>query len=233
VALETLDQNVIRLVSDKTGCPGPCDLRIERSNVGSSTWKPIGGTQPLSGVSSLQLTRADQEVYVLIRRHPAGGAPSQTSTLIALNDSGTADLNDGEPCPQPSGSGGEVDSIAVAAGSNRRVAALCQPRGGRQPAFVVTSTSAGRAFTATAGRLPSSTLDLLAGDPRTVLLAGGSGGIYRSTDGGVTWRRVPGIESVRFLGFESTQVGRALSGDGRTLWTTTDGGAHWRPTRFG
>jgi hypothetical protein len=233
VALETLDRNVIRLVSDRTGCPGPCDLRVERSDIGSSTWTPIGGTQSLSGVAGLQLTRAGSEVYVLIRRNPAGGAPSQTSTLLALNDNGTTEQNAGEPCPQSSGSAGEVDSVAVAAGANRRVTALCQPRGERQPAFVVTSADAGSTFTAAAGGLPTGRLDLLAGDPSAVLLAGGSGGIYRSTDGGGHWRRVPGIGSVIFLGFESPEVGRALSVDGGTLWTTSDGGLHWRATDFG
>lgn len=238
LALETLDGDVVRLVSTHSGCPGPCDLTIERAPVGSPTWHPLGGTRSLSGVGAVQLARSGREVYVLIQRNPAGGAPAQTSTLLSFFDTDAAPQTDGEPCPQGgsragSSAAGEVDSVAVAAGAGSTVAALCQPRASGQSAFVATSTRSGRGFTATAGSLPNG-VDLLAGDPGAVLLAGGGGrvGVYRSTDGGASWHLVPGVGAVRFLGFESAQVARAVSSDGSLVWTTTDGGASWQPVRF-
>ncbi len=237
LALETLDGNVIRLVSTHSGCPGPCDLTIERAALGSPTWQQLGGTRALSGVSGVQLARSGREVYVLIRLNPAGGAAAQTSTLLSFPDTGAAPQSTGEPCPQGgtragSSAGGEVDSVAVAAGSGSTVAVLCQPRTSGQAAFVATSAQAARGFAATAGSLPYG-VDLLAGDPGAVLLAGGGRvGVYRSTDGGASWHLAPGVGAVRFLGFESAQVARAVSSDGSVLWTTTNGGASWQPVRF-
>jgi hypothetical protein len=238
LALETLDGNVVRLVSGHSGCPGPCDLTVERAAVGAATWQQVGASRPLSGVSSVQLVRSGSEVYVLIRRNPAGGAPDQTSTLLSFPDTGAVPQSDGEPCPQggaraSSSAGGEVDGVAVSAGVGSTVAVLCQPRSAGQDAFVATSARAGQGFTATAGALPAG-VDLLAGDPAAVLLAGGAGrlGVYRSTDGGASWHLVPGLGAAGFLGFESPQVARAVSADGSVVWTTTDGGASWAAVRF-
>jgi photosystem II stability/assembly factor-like uncharacterized protein len=133
----------------------------------------------------------------------------------------------GEPCPQGSGRTGEVDSVAVSAGAAGRVTVLCRPRLPGQSDFVVTSADAGAHFSAAAaGRLPQQT-ELLAGDYHGTLLAGGSTGVYRSTDGGASWQRVAQLGAVKFLGFESPSVARAVSADGRTIWSTPDGGVQW------
>jgi photosystem II stability/assembly factor-like uncharacterized protein len=56
----------------------------------------------------------------------------------------------------------------------------------------------------------------------------------RSTDGGLTWQKVTDVTGrISWVGFESQQVGRALSADGTTIWTTRDGGATWRPAAIG
>jgi len=60
---------------------------------------------------------------------------------------------------------------------------------------------------------------------------------YRSIDGGQTWSRLgansgsdPG--QVSWIGFENGTVGRAISTDGRTVWTTTDAGSTWTGHTF-
>jgi photosystem II stability/assembly factor-like uncharacterized protein len=232
LALETLDNNVVRLVSPHTGCPGPCNVRAQLAAVGSSSWSTVPSGGAVINADSVQLARAGSDVYVLLRQNPAGGAPSATSTLIHFNDNGSSWMSRGEPCPQRAGgSAVEVDTTAVAAGTDGTVTALCQPREPGRADFVATSADGGAHFAATPGALPQYA-EFLAGDYRATLLGGGGSGVSRSTDGGTTWAAVPGVGPVQFLGFESPQVARAVSADGRTIWTTTDGGASWQRTRF-
>jgi photosystem II stability/assembly factor-like uncharacterized protein len=219
LALETLDGNVVRLVSPHTGCPGPCDVRLQTAPLGSSTWSTVPSGSGRIDAAAVQLARAGQEVYVLVKQH--AGA----STLITVSDTGSGWRADGDPC-----AGTPAVGVAVAAAPNRRVAVLCRSATGSGERLAV-SSDAGAHFSLTAGTLPIGA-DLLAGDSRAVLLAGGTDGVYRSADGGASWARVPGLGAVQFVGFESAAVGRAVSADGRTIWTTTDGGASWQATRF-
>jgi photosystem II stability/assembly factor-like uncharacterized protein len=57
---------------------------------------------------------------------------------------------------------------------------------------------------------------------------------YRSTNGGQAWHPMgtAGPGQVSWIGFETSSVGRAISGDGRTIWTTTDAGATWTKYTF-
>jgi photosystem II stability/assembly factor-like uncharacterized protein len=53
-------------------------------------------------------------------------------------------------------------------------------------------------------------------------------------DGGDTWQKVQDVTGdIGWVGFESQQVGRAVSKDGTTIWTTRDGGATWHPASIG
>jgi photosystem II stability/assembly factor-like uncharacterized protein len=232
LALETLDNNVVRLVSPHSGCPGPCNVQAQLAAVGSSSWSTVRSGGAAINAGSVQLARSGSDVYVLLRQNPAGGAPNATSTLIHFDDTGSSWTSRGEPCPQRAGGAAvEVDTVAVAAATSGTVTALCQPREPGRADFVATSVDAGAHFAATPGTLPQYA-ELLAGDHRATLLAGGGSGVYRSSDGGTTWTPVAGVGPVRFLGFESLQVARAVSTDGRTIWTTTDGGASWQRTHF-
>jgi hypothetical protein len=231
-ALETLDNNVIRVVPLSPGCP--CDVRVETARIGSTRWTPVPlGPAPALASGVVAMTRSGSDAYVLLTGHSAGGALKQTSTLYASSDDGASWASRGEPCPQATGDPvtNEVDSVAVAAAPKDTVVALCQPRNSTKPAFIVTSHNAGNSFDRTAGtiRFPG----LLTGDPRTVLVAGGATGAYRSTNGGKTWQRISELSgSVSFVGFESPTTGRAITEPGRTVWTTRDGGRTWKPFRF-
>lgn len=233
-ALETLDGNVIRLVSDGTGCPGPCNVRAQTARIGSSAWVTVP-LQP-GGLSSVgvQLVRSGSDAYVLSTKNPTGGAANQTSTLFVSTYDGASWQKYGEPCPQPAPAGrtAEVDSTAVAAAAGGTVSVLCASRDGTSPTFVAVSHDRGAHFARAPGSLPPRSVHLLAGDPTSVLVAA-SDGAYRSTDGGAHWARIPDLSrSVSFLGFESARVGRAVTAGGRTIWTTTDRGRTWQSFEF-
>jgi hypothetical protein len=223
VALETLDGNVARVVSPHSGCPGPCDVRVQIAPIGTSAWKSV----PVSGgridAAAVQLARADNDIYLLAQQH------ASVSAFVVLADTGDSSQSRGEPC---SSVGPGYAAVAVDAAPGRQVAVLCRSADGQAAERVAVSSDAGGSFAPRSGTLPPRTLDLLSGDPRGVLLAGGTD-VYRSADGGRSWARVPGLGSVRFLGFESTDVARAVSTDGATVWTTSDGGLHWQASRFG
>jgi photosystem II stability/assembly factor-like uncharacterized protein len=239
VALETLDNNVIRVSTTEPGCGPPgCTYQVQTAAIGSSKWsKPY----PLSAsgmTTGAQLVRGgNHDAYVLVTMNPAGGASDETSTLFVSTDDGATWSDRGEPCPQAGGPTGEVDSVSVAAGGDDRVSVLCVARMSPQPRFVAASTDHGRHFTKL-GAVPSDGAGLLAGDPATVLLvvgpSGGSPNVHRSVDGGLTWQKVPGVGgAATWVGFESKTVGRIIGDNGRTIWTTNDAGEHWTPFTFG
>jgi photosystem II stability/assembly factor-like uncharacterized protein len=232
IALETLDDNVIRVTADPpSGCPGPCIDGIETSGVGSSDWTRSSFQPDQSFVSNLQLARGNGGyAYVLATRNPAGGAEDETSTLYRSTDRGETWQDVGEPCPQTRQ---EIDSRSIAAGDGGRVSALCMNRLEPVHSGVATSTDAGGHFARQPGELAISA-NLLTGDPDTVLVAAGVEGMARSTDGGATWQKITDVTGeIGWVGFESQQVGRAVSGDGSTIWTTRDGGATWHPASIG
>jgi hypothetical protein len=236
-ALETLDHNVIRV--SESNCSAGCDYTVQTAPLGQDRWTTVplpGG--PVYG-NSVTLSRGGAHAYLLLTKNPASGAGTQTSTLYRSDDDGSSWQPSGEPCPQYSG---EVDSYSVTAGVNDDVTVLCRPRqGNASPYRVATSTNGGVSFSAKAGRLAfdavadtgKSSQSVLAGDPGTVLAVAGAG-VSISTDGGATWQ-VAGDVSGRtgFVGFESTTVGRAVSTDGRTIWTTYDAGRSWTRTPLG
>lgn len=58
---------------------------------------------------------------------------------------------------------------------------------------------------------------------------GGTGGVFRTTDGGQTWVRVQDttIQAVRTLSFSSTNGQLALLGNGQGIWRSRDAGVTW------
>ncbi len=229
IQLETLRGNVIRvLASSPSGCPGPCDVRVETSAIGSTTWAPSTlSTGTVNAAGKVHLSRGDDDAYLLVPANPTGGGIG-TSTLYRSTDDGRTWINAGEPCRQ---TGQEVDSYAVAASPGGRASVLCANRQAPRHWFVATSTDHGATFTPQPGRVRAATASLLTGDPTTVLVTAGSG-LARSTNGGKTWQPVAGVTgTVTFVGFESQTVGRAVT-DNRLIWTTTDGGKTWTSAPF-
>jgi photosystem II stability/assembly factor-like uncharacterized protein len=236
IALETLNGNVVRVTARGTGCPAWCHVQVETAGIGSSAWTAESLPQHVPnsiGNFGISFARGGSDVYLLSLGHPAGGASIATSTLYRSTDNGRSWGSLGEPCPRHHGA---VDSSALAAASAGRVAVVCTHRAPPQRSFVATSSDAGSTMTAQPGALPwplGGQVDQLAGDTSTVLAAGGSSGLAVSRDGGRSWQRVAAVPGdVTFVGFESTQVGRVIAQNGRSIWTTRDSGRTWTPISF-
>lgn len=231
IALESLDDNVIRVTATSdSGCPGPCGVQVETAPIGSAKWT-MSDLQPVSG-AGVEFSRGQpSNAYLLVKRNPAGGAQDQTSTLYRSTDNGSHWTSVGEPCMQTNG---EADSYAVAGGEDNRVSVLCRFRA-EQSVFITTSTDGGRTFLSefAKGATVPADAQLLAGDAGTVLVTAGDG-LARSTNGGGTFQKVPSVTTgISFVGFESDTVGRAVSADGNTIWTTRDAGQSWQSATFG
>jgi hypothetical protein len=227
VALETFDQNVIRVTSTGTGCPMWCNVQVETSGIRSTTWMPVklGGSIPGFGV---ELSRGARDSYLLFPGHIAGGETRATAVLYRSTDDGRNWTVSPEPCPQTTR---ENDGAAIAAAPDGRVSVLCTVRGTNRW-YVATSTDHGADFTARPGVVPPAAAgNLLTGDPATVLIAANDGTAL-STDGGATWQPVADVTGqVTFAGFESKQVGRLVT-ENRVIWTTRDGGRTWTAAAF-
>lgn len=242
---EASDGNVLRLTY------GAGQFFLEAAKVGTNDWTPVFGSNggagvPLppkveagrlgggQGASYFQeLYRVGSRAVILEHRNPAGGGTYEYSELFVSSDNGAHWRNFGEPCPQTGSR--EVDSTSLSMGDDGSIVVLCRPRTTDPAPFVAISTDGGLSFKAAPPSLGAGTRTITAASATTILAW--SDALYRSTDAGRTWQRVledPAIGSVTgdvqrplFLGFESASVGRYVTLDGVTIYTTRDGGATW------
>ena len=226
-ALETLDGNVIRVA---TTCVPGCPYWVQTAPVGTPKWHTVakvdGGMSP--GVA---LSRIGSDAYLAVFGHTAGGAGSAPTALWVSRDDGATWTDRGEPCRQEPVQGGEVDSRAVAAAVDGSVSVLCVPRTAGDHQAVATAAGPGKAFRQSGLQALGPATAFAAASEHVLLV--GSDVLYRSADGGASFAPVPdGPGQVRWLGFESATLGRALSADGRTIWTTRDAGRSWAAYTF-
>lgn len=231
-ALETLSGNVIR-VTDAGNCPPGCSFQVLTAPVGSTQWRAARLAGSPSGDSVL-LSRTGDAAYLLIGQHPAGGAASQQPTLLTSSDDGRTWNQRGTPCPQDPGRYGEIDGQLLTTAVDGSVTVLCTPRGGTGAQFTATSTDGGATFHSGARHaLGNAGASALGAASESALLVSADD-TYRSTDGGQSWRALGsnGPGRVAWMGFENGSVGRAISADNRTIWTTTDAGQTWQAHPF-
>jgi photosystem II stability/assembly factor-like uncharacterized protein len=235
-ALESLDRNVVR-VSAK--CVPGCPWQVQVASLGSSRWHTTKTIE--AGMSpGVSLARSGNLVALAVYGHTSGGAASAPTTLWVSKDDGKRWSNRGEPCPQPLSGHGELDTTLLAAGQDGSVTVLCTPRqAGAGSQFTLTSTDSGRSFNhwnePLKGPLRRASATALAAASAKTILVSLSDGTYRSTDGGRSYVRLEGSSapgSVDWLGFENSHDARAVSADGRTIWTTHDAGATWSSYTF-
>ena len=225
VGLETADGDVVRVVSSGSGCPGPCGLAVETSDIGSTHWaKRNLGRAAQAAADSASLVRSGSDVYLLVSGGERAARPA--TVLYRSADDGASWRHTANPCAT---AGAVRDTIAVAAGSDGRVGVLCRVAQTAE-AVLGTSSDAGVTFTARA-----------AAPQRAGLLAVGGTGVYlqaldtlsRTGNSGTTWTTATRIEpGFVWLGFESDDVARLVADGGRVIWTTRDGGLHWTSVRF-
>jgi len=239
-ALETLDNNVIRVYEN---CPG-CGYHVEIAPLGATAWQHVALPGAPGPGNVVQLARTGHSAYLADYGNPAGGVSAQ-AVLYVSSDDGASWTRRGEPCPQlaasRSGSGSgfasEVDSTAMTSAPDGSVTVLCTVRGGQGSQFTSTASASIQVFRPGNRRaLGAARVSVLAAASATTLFVS-SDDLYRSTDGGQSFARQhanaqTGPGRLRWLGFESATAGRAVSADGRTVWTTQDAGTSWRAYDF-
>jgi len=231
-ALETLSGNVIR-VTDNGRCPPGCRYQVLTAPLASDRWQPSQLPVSASGDSVL-LNRTGEAAYLLIQQHPAGGAGTQQPTLLTSSDKGRSWTYRNTPCPQDPGRYGEVDGQLMTTAEDGSVTLVCAARGGSASTqFTVTSTNGGATFPRGSRGAFGALAGALGAASNSVLLVCAAD-TYRSIDGGKTWHPLgsTGPGRVSWIGFENGSVGRAVSADSRTIWTTTDAGATWTGYTF-
>jgi photosystem II stability/assembly factor-like uncharacterized protein len=240
-ALETSNGTALRVTGQAPGCVPGCTYRVQRSDIGSSSWAAVAIPQIDAAGDGVTLVRSGHLAALEVIGNPAGGASNERSALLTSGDDGAHWLARGEPCPQTgsSSAGNEVDSRSLTSAADGSLTVLCSLRGVSTAAFTATSTDSGDSFRAAPRSLGKDTAAIGAASAQ-VLFAVQADGLYRSNDGGGHWQRAlvdtsisgNGRDGAPFIGFESVSTGRYLSADGSSLYTTTDAGLHWSRSKF-
>lgn len=223
-----------RVVGHMTGCPGPCDVRMEVSDVGSRGWRELA-TPRLDAVRT-ELIAEGSRVYLAAHGNPAGGAEDAHTRYLRSLDAGRTWQRFDDPCGDDAG--GENDGTAMAAAPGGVLSILCTSRmRPTQLNFVVTSTDDARSFGPRRQLPNAATIAISLGSARTIAVSAFRGAgprLFVSHDGGRSWRvtleaPVPADpeDSGFFLGFQNAATARAAFA-GPSIWTTRDAGRTWR-----
>ncbi|MHB8328750.1 MAG: hypothetical protein ACYDD6_03835, partial [Acidimicrobiales bacterium] len=220
LALEPAGSDVVRVSYTHTGCPGPCNLRVEQAPPGSGRWSAL--TSSFRGDSVLLVRQGADEIYVAALENPAGGAIDEHASLLISHDGGSTWAKRADPCGNLDGK--EYDTTTLAAAPGRVVVDLCSARAQYSEQFVAESTDGGGTFTMGPLVSPSGPYELIAATsaPKVFLgaITGGSPtetySLLGSDDGGHSWRTAASqtghseldFPYQGFLGFESASVGR-------------------------
>lgn len=205
VAVETLDNTVVRVSLADDTCTGECRYEVSYSAVGATTWTAAGGLPALTG-DGVQLVRAKGVSYLLVRTASGG--------RLYRSRSGGATWTAVPGCS-------ELRSVALGRGSLDLLCANQLVVGADSPLSHRVDLPGG------------SGMQVSAVGPGTLFAAGDA--LYRSTDGGATWQVVldhPSDPASGPPGFQSETLGRWLTDGGRVIWTTTDGGRSWSGLAF-
>ncbi len=227
--LAAMDGTVMRIAATTAGV-----WTLQVAPIGSSDWQPItlpesNGIGPPAPVS---ITRtAGHRVYVVA--YLGSGMPG-TGVYSSTDDGATwtrTPVNE--------------DGISVVAGLDGSALVLTYDHQGGIPGqtgwSLDLSSDGGATFrqfrpTTGVGR------PISVGIVSSKVLFYATDALYRSANAGATWTKVAseptytvGYPSTdqNFLGFENDTTGRWISGDGSTIWTTTDAGVTWQPYHFG
>jgi len=233
--------SVFRLVYQGTGCPGPCQVAIQRSRPGARTWRTLGHWPNTLGYGE-QLYAGGGNLYVVFLGHIAGGQPSAHARIdISRNNGGTWTTRR-DPC---GGVGArEADAVAASA-AGRLFAVLCVARRGGTRTFTALSRDAGRTFGKGASFRMTAASQVAVGAAARIAVgnAGVTGGgsfgyeLAVSSTRGRSWRAA--IRDREHLaqdleGGSLQLVGaREVSwvGSPYFAWQSFDGGTSWRKLR--
>lgn len=236
--------------------PQQCPLRLLESADGGHTWRP-SPSQPPGSVAAQDgqagLESAAGQTW-LVRTGPASGYVTGEPALSAsgkpdaaplwfTSDAGSAWSSRRVQC------GFDAMSLAMSAAPDGTLFAACagQPAAGSQGKSTAASADGGRTWTVRAscglGDCPRSPLgsgylgEIAAGSASTAYLAGGRSRLLVTHDGGRHWQAVAAVTAgtdggtgpvFTFGASDVIVLGDDFNyNDLPSLWTTTDGGAHW------
>jgi hypothetical protein len=204
------------------------NYRLKRSPVFADHW--ISVAAPFTPTASIGgLAAHGSNVWLL--GSVSTNDRRQHEILARSSDSGHTFVTSAGPCIPELGGDLEPSSARV-------VWAVC-PTG--LLARVWRSTDGGANFTPLAfDRLANSAVLAPASDTTAVLAPNGAGApLMRTTDGGKSWRAVPGsirVSDWGFIGFTDARTGSAIVQIGsapiNALWRTRDGGSRWANVRI-
>jgi hypothetical protein len=222
------------------GCPGPCDLRIERAATGSTAWRTVD-VPPYSG-DGAGIAASGRAVLVTLPGNPAGGEPSAQTAYLMSDDTGRTWRMHDDPCGGKGHHEWDTSTVAV---HRATIAALCTKRFMRGSATVI-SSDFGSSWTprrATPIRWGGAL-----GLPESSRLIGaaavGSGGgaafvVDVSGNGGATWARAVTAPSFASDANQAVSTvidcaggGCAVLVDPHQLFVTEDGGRSWAGSRL-
>ncbi|RAG80368.1 hypothetical protein DN069_38480 [Streptacidiphilus pinicola] len=217
-------------------CPdtGNCGDEIQVTTAGSDSWHTV--VAPITNGASQNakvVWQNDRVVY-------AGffGEPDDSATDAVYLDSLLFRSLDGgrhwTPMPDPCRADhGGTTGLATAAGD--RLAVVCGASSGPgapTDVFLKVSTDDGITwgrwhFTSNANGIGH---QIALTSSR--IISATENGVQTSTDGGATWHDVESVQpgfnpSLVLSGFDGSDVGQVVDEHSNTMWTTSDGGAHW------
>lgn len=245
--LAVVDGGVFRIAYNTTGCPGPCDPSLQEAFAGSTTWRTLINVLDTPGRSdSAQIVNSGSTVIVATYGDLAGPVSAQAVVYLST-DGGHSWQQEADPCSGKGIPGEEVDLVTLAAAPGGFFAGACLPHLTATGGFLVVSTDGGKNWHRAAA-LPAKGFPTLTAASATNLALSNNVAtsatslkamIWISTDQGQRWstaatETIPQPEpymSPQWLGFETPQVGRWIA-DPHNIWTTTDGGLHWREAAF-
>jgi hypothetical protein len=232
--------SVLALTYDHGGCPGPCDVRVERAPIGSGSWT----TSPLAALGAAGYTSLAGAAGGVVAIASGDRASASAKGALAISaDSGAHWTGEGDPCGERRHR--EYDLIDAAA-DGATVAVLCGAHIGTERDFVITSTDGGHRF-GSPDWLPGAAFGHLVELSNGQLLAatGGRTGnghttyLIASANRSSSWRQVLAADEPVYdqpeelAGHSGLDVSArgvlTYVADGVHAWRSDDAGQTWKP----
>lgn len=226
-ALEVDTLSAVRVISS-AGCTTQCTFTVQHAKPGAPTWTAETlSADPIVGSTAI-LARAHDTIYLAV-----ADKTGTDRVFVSKNQGVKWSPGPADPCASES-SGAHLSDLATDVGGTQLVV-LCVNAKGKS---TIRSGALGSTSLSTAGPTVDTgsvaAPQVAAPSKDSVIVAGQA--LYRGTTQASTkWTAVPDVKGsagVCFLGFENATVGRFVSDDGTTVWTTQDAGKSWTPTTF-